>query len=162
MALIRDIGATYRRPGRVVARLLGMGQREDRALVFLMGACLVVFIAQWPRLARQAHLEQIDLNVLLGSALLGWIFIAPLMFYALALIAYWIGRLLGAKLTPYRARVALFWAFLASTPVILLHGLVAGFIGPGAALQLVGLIWFCLFLWFWGSAMRQAGWGAHE
>jgi len=45
---------------------------------------------------------------------------------------------------------------LAASPLVLLHGLVAGFIGPGPGLQGVGLIWLVVFLWFWLSGLRQA------
>ncbi|SLN34808.1 Yip1 domain protein [Roseovarius albus] len=159
MSATRDIVATYRSPRRVMQRLLQAGQREDRALVFLISACMIVFVAQWPRLTREAHLTEQELNPLLGGALLGWIFIAPLFFYALALVSHWVLRLIGGKNSAYAARIALFWAFLAASPLILLHGLVAGFIGPGPGLSLVGFVWFILFLWFWIANMREAGWG---
>ena len=70
MSVTADITATYRGPGRVMAKLLAMGQREDRALALLMAGCAVVFIAQMPRLAREAHLSGQELNILLGGALL--------------------------------------------------------------------------------------------
>lgn len=149
MAITRNIAATYRGPGGVVRRLLALGQREDRALAYLMGGCLLVFVAQLPRLAREAHLTGQELNMLLGGTLLGWIFIAPLLFYVLALIARGIGRVLGGKGSAYGARLALFWALLASSPLILLHGLIAGFVGPGPGLQIVGLLWLMVFAWFW-------------
>jgi hypothetical protein len=158
MPVTRDIVATYRGPRRVVRRLLGMGVREDRALVMLIAACVVVFVAQWPRLAREAHLGGQDLNPLLGGALMAWIFIAPLLLYALAFLSHGVARLIGGRGTAYGARLALFWAFLAASPLILLHGLVAGFIGPGPGLQGVGLIWCGVFLWFWISGLREAEW----
>ncbi|MFB9150629.1 YIP1 family protein [Roseovarius ramblicola] len=160
MPVARDIVATYRGPRRVVRRLLEMGEREDRALVTLIAACVVVFVAQWPRLAREAHLTGQDLNPLLGGALLGWVFIAPLMLYALAFLSHGVARLVGGRGTMYGARLALFWAFLAASPLILLHGLVAGFIGPGPGLQGVGLIWCGVFLWFWISGLREAEWSS--
>lgn len=156
MSVANDIVATYRRPGQVMARLMAGGPREDRALAVLMGACALMFVAQLPKLARQAHFNDEDLNMLLGGSLMALIFIAPLMFYAVALLAHLIGRLFGGPGTAWHARMALFWALLASSPLILLHGLVAGFIGPGPELTGVGAIWFVLFLWFWGSGMRQA------
>ncbi len=61
-------------------------------------------------------------------------------------------------MTGYGARIALFWAFLAAAPVLLLHGLVAGFIGPGAGMTIIGVIWCGVFLWFWLSGLREAGW----
>ncbi|MEY8831223.1 YIP1 family protein [Sedimentitalea sp. XS_ASV28] len=156
MSVTSDITATYRGPRRVMRRLLSMGEREDRALVILMGACLIVFIAQMPRLSREAHLTGQELNMLLGGALLGWIFLAPLLLYALAALSHLIARLIGGRGSWYGARLALFWSFLASTPVLLLHGLVAGFIGPGPGLQAVGLIWLVVFAWFWIASLLQA------
>lgn len=156
MPVTADITATYVRPARVMRRLLAMGQREDRALIFLMVACVIVFIGQMPRLSREAHLTGQDLNMLLGGALLGWLFLAPLFFYALAAVSHLIARLLGGQGDWYGARLALFWALLASTPLLLLHGLVAGFIGQGPQLQTVGFVWMIMFLWFWISGLRQA------
>ncbi len=155
MPVSSDIVATYRGPGRVVRRLLEMGPREDRALIFVMAFCIVSFIAQMPSLARRAHLEGVELNMLLGGALLGSVFILPLFFYSLALISHWAARLAGGKGTPYGARLALFWALLSSAPLVLLNGLVAGFIGSGPTLTLVGLIWVAVFVWFWLSGLRQ-------
>lgn len=159
MPVTRDIVATYRGPRRVVARLLAMGAREDRALALLMAGCAVVFVAQWPRLAREAHLAGEALNPRLAGALLGWLVIAPLIFYLLAFLSQIVARLIGGRVTGYGARLALFWAFLAAAPVLLLHGLVAGFTGPGAGLSIVGAIWCGVFLWFWLSGLREAGWG---
>ena len=158
MPVTTDIVATYRGPRRVVRRLLDMGQREDRALVILIGACIVVFVAQWPRLAREAHLSEQALNPLLGASLMAWLFIAPLLLYALALLTHGVARLLGGRGSAFGARMALFWAFLAASPLILLHGLVAGFVGPGAGLQLVGIIWCGVFGWFWLSGLYEAEW----
>ena len=155
MPVTRDIVATYRGPGRVIDRLLANGVREDRALVILMVACGIVFVAQLPRLSREAHLNGQDLNMLMGGTLLAWLFLAPLMFYVLAGLTQFLGRMLGGQGDGYGARLALFWALLAASPLVLLHGLVAGLVGPGPGLQAVGLIWLGLFLWFWISGLRQ-------
>jgi len=160
MPVTRDIVATYRGPGRVMRSLLQMGQREDRALAILIAGCVIMFIAQWPRLSREAHLNEQELNPLLGGALLAWVFIAPLILYAIALLSHWVTRVFGGKGTSFGARLALFWAFLAASPLILLHGLVAGFIGPGPGLQFVGLIWIVIFMWFWIMCLRETAWGA--
>jgi hypothetical protein len=90
--------------------------------------------------------------------LLAWVFIAPLLFYMLALVSHGVARLARGHGTAYGARLALFWAFLAASPLILLHGLVAGFVGPGAGLQLVGIIWCGVFGWFWLSGLYEAEW----
>lgn len=156
MPVTRDIAASYRGPARVMRHLLDMGQREDRALAFVMAFCVIAFVAQLPALARRAHLEQADLNMLMGGALLGSVFLLPLLFYVIALLSHWIARVLGGQGSAYGARLALFWSLLASTPLVLLNGLVAGFIGPGPALSLVGLIWVAVFAWFWLTNLREA------
>ena len=160
MPVTTDIVATYRGPRRVMRRLLDMGTREDRALAILMAGCVVAFISQWPKLSREAYLTGQELNPMLGGALMAWIVIAPLALYAVALISQLILLSLGARPTGFGTRLALFWAFLAASPLMLLNGLVAGFIGPGPALQSVGLIWVLVVGWFWISNMREAGWGA--
>lgn len=154
MPVTRDIVATYRGPGRVVRRLLAAGQREDRALAILMAGCVVTFVAQWPRLARQAHITGEELQMLMGSSLLALVMILPLILYSLSLLAHVVSRAFGGKGTAYGARLALFWAVLAASPILLLWGLVAGFIGEGPALTLTGAIWLALFAWFWVGGQR--------
>jgi len=159
MPVTTDIAATYLGPRPVMRRLLAMGTNEARALAILMAGCVVTFIGQWPRLAREAHLAGQELNPMMGGALLGWVIIAPLAFYLLALLAYLVSRASGAHGTAFAARIALFWAWLAASPLILLHGLVAGFVGPGTGLTAVGAIWLAVFGWFWVSNQYEAGWG---
>ena len=43
---------------------------------------------------------------------------------------------------------------------MLLYGLIGGFVGQGPALQLIGLIWVGVFLWFWIASLRASGEGA--
>ena len=156
MPVTQDILATYRAPGKVVARLLTAGQREDRALAILMAGCGLVFVSQLPRLSRDAHLTGQDLNMMMGGALLAWIFLAPLMLYVLAGLSHLVARAFGGQGDWYGARLALFWALLATSPLLLLYGLVAGLVGPSPGLQAVGILWCAAFLWFWISGLRQA------
>ncbi len=159
MPVTTDIVASYRGPRAVMRRLLSMGENEGRALAILMAGCALTFIGQWPRLAREAHLTGQELNPLMGGALLGWVFIAPLAFYAIAFLSHLVTRAFGANGSAFSSRLALFWAFLAASPLLLLHGMAAGFVGPGAGLTGVGIAWCAVFLWFWISNLRQAGWG---
>ena len=160
MPVTTDIVATYKGPRRVMRRLLEMGTREDRALIILVAGCVVMFIGQWPKLAREAHLTDQALNPLLGATLMAWVFVAPLLFYALGLASHWAARALGGKGTAFGARLELFWALLAASPLVLLNGLVAGFVGPGADLQAVGIAWCVAFFWFWIAGLTEAEWGA--
>jgi succinate dehydrogenase/fumarate reductase cytochrome b subunit len=156
MSVARDIVATYRGPGTVLGRLVSGPPREDRALAVLMGACVLLFVAQLPALARQSYATGEDLDMLMGGSLLALIVIAPLLFYALAGLSHLIARLAGGKGTAWQSRMALFWALLAASPLVLLHGLVTGFLGDGPQRTLVGALWFVAFLWFWLSGLIRA------
>ena len=156
MSMLRNIVRSYTKPGQVVNDLLQAGPREDRALAFLAAGCVLAFLAQWPGLARQAHLEEQALDMLLGGALFGWFFLAPLMFYILALLVKWVWGVFGPSLSAYSVRVALFWAFLAAAPLMLLHGLITGFFGQNWIKEAVGFVWFAVFLWFLAAGLRAA------
>ena len=162
MSVLHDMVQSYRNPRAVFRRRVGDGPREDRALAVLMFACALVFAAQMPRLARQAHETGEELNMLLGATLLGWLFIMPLVLYALGTVSHVIARIFGGKGSSYTARFALFWALLCAAPIWLLWGLVAGFIGPGVQLSLVGLLALVVFVLFWSINLREAERGLIE
>ncbi|MGH1413091.1 MAG: YIP1 family protein [Pelagimonas sp.] len=154
MALSSDIVATYRGPGKVIARLLAIGPREDRALVFVMAAAFVMFVAQWPGLAREAHLGGEALVLAMGKTFVITVFGLPLGLYFVGFVTHWMARALGGQGTPFASRLALFWAFLAMSPLLLFYGLVAGFVGPGTQAELVKLLCWIVFLWFWFAGLR--------
>lgn len=139
MAVSTDILHSYARPRAVLRSLRAGERREARVLVYLMLACALIFVAQWPRLARQAHLdESIPLDALLAGALFGWVFVAPLLYYAAALLLVLAMRLV-APVQAFDVRLALFWALLVASPPALLQGLVTGLIGPGLPALITGL-----------------------
>ncbi len=157
MSVTQDIVATYRGPARVVSRLAGQGRQEVRALTFVLLAGLVIFVAQAPYQAREAHFStDVPLEARLYWSAFLWIFLFPFLLYVVAALLWGVTRVLRPQISGYAIRLSLFWAFLASSPVILLCGLVAAFIGPGAPLQLCGILWLCLFLWFWLSGLVSA------
>lgn len=157
MSVSRDIVATWRRPRTVIRRLLGMGRREDLALMFLMLACLLIFVAQWPRLQREAVLDpSVPFDARIGGALVGLLLWLPLIAYALGAISHGLARLVGGKGSWYSARLALFWSLLATAPATLLYGLVAGMIGPGPAETGVGAIAGFSVLAIWGITLWEA------
>lgn len=159
MSVTRDILASYRRPRAVFRARVGDEPREDRALVVLMVACTIIFVAQWPRLARLAFETGQDVQPLIGGALFGLLFIAPLAMYAIGTLSHIVAKLLGAKGSGYRARLALFWSLLCASPLWLLWGLTAGFVGPGPALTLTGLVALGVFILFWALNFLEAEWG---
>lgn len=162
MPISRDIARSYLRPRAVVAEKLAAGQREDRVLAYLMGACVLLFVAQWPVLARDAHLvvDGPPLDARLGGALMGWLMIAPLFFYAFAGIVHLLARIFRGKGTWYTARLGLFWTLLAIAPLMLLNGLVTGFFGAGPEQSIVGVAVVAGFFWIWINALIVTEYGA--
>ena len=156
MSITRDIARTYRAPREVLRRRVAGPPREDRALAIVMAACALMCVSQWPLQSRLAFEDPtVPLDMRLGGALLGWVFIAPLALYLLAAVVHALARLFGGRASWYEARMALFWALLAATPLWLLNGLVAGFVGPGPGLTLVGLAALAAFLLFWGAGLWE-------
>ncbi|WP_163850096.1 YIP1 family protein [Pseudooceanicola aestuarii] len=159
MSLLRNIAATYRGPGQVARRLLDPAPREDRTLVMMMGSCATIFVAQWPQLSRQAFETGQELDMLMTNTLFGLLFLLPLALYGLAALAHLVAKPLGGQGSFAAARAVLSWALVAAMPAYLLWGLTAGFVGPGAAKDLTGLVFLALFLWFWSMGMRVAEFG---
>lgn len=157
MPVTADISATYRGPGRVIERLMGHGRQEVRVLVFALMACLLIFVAQAPYQAREAHLDpEGPLAVRLYWSAFLWVFVMPLLLYAFTAILWVLARIARRKISGYGIRLTFFWALLASTPVILLVGMMAGFVGPGPGLQAVALLWLVVFAWFWITGLIRA------
>jgi hypothetical protein len=157
MPVSTDILESYVRPRQAFRRKLEGGTHEGRALATLIGACLLIFVAQWPGLARAAHVDPaIPLDARMGGALLGTLFLLPPIAYAVAALSHLVARAFGGTGSFFSARLALFWSLLAVSPLMLLQGLVRGFIGPGPALTLVGLAVLATFLMFWVTSLFES------
>lgn len=153
--------ASWVRPAQV---LRGLRDMPERALiVILMAALAVFFIAQWPVHARAAHLDpSIPLAARLGGAGLAVMFIMPLLAYALATVSAAVMRLIGRRIDPRHARLALFWALLAVSPVMLLAGLSAGLSGPGVATTLVQALAGIGFVVIWMAGLSALSRGRND
>jgi hypothetical protein len=150
-----DILATYRSP-RAVIRGKTAKVREDRALATLMYACFLIFIAQWPVLSRAAHYDPtVPLEARMGATLLGVVFGLPLIAYCLAALSRICARLFGGRGTWFSARMALFWALLAASPMFLLLGLLRGFLGETTAVIGSGVLILIGFLLLWGIMLHE-------
>lgn len=163
MAVTSDMIRSWRAPRQVMRKLLDQGKREDRAIAFLMIACFLIFVAQWPRLSRiNAGFEpspwppEINFEGMMTYTFYGFVIMLPLAFYALAALSRLVARIVGGQGSWYGARLALFWALLTTTPLLLLHGLVRGFVGPGIQADLVWVIWFVSVVYIWVQSLREA------
>lgn len=156
MAVTTDIVRTWRAPGTVMKELLSQGQREDRAVAYVMIACLIIFISYLPRIQYNVINGQGEFQRDASYAFLMWVMVMPLFLYGLAAFLHLVFKLFRGKGTHFSARLALFWSLLASTPAMLLYGLVQGLIGPGVQANVVGGIWIASFLWFVIQSFRVA------
>jgi Yip1 domain len=157
MTVTGDILGTWRRPRDILRGKLAAGVRDDRALATLMAACGLIFIAQWPALSRAATLDpSVPLEARMSGALLATVFILPPALYAVAAVSHLIARVLGGKGSHFGARLALFWALLCTAPLMLLNGLVVGFLGQGVQATAVGLLVLAAFLWLWLTLLSEA------
>lgn len=151
--IVPRILESWRAPGRVVGSLRGMP--ENMLIVILMAAMLIFLIAQLPGHARAAHIDpSVPFQARFGGALLAVMFIMPLLAYAVAALVSTLSRLTLRPVVAPDSRLALFWALLAIAPVMLLAGLVEGFVGPGTALSLTRAVAGIGFLVIWGAGLR--------
>ena len=154
MSLTRNILRSYRQPGAVVADL-ARDIREPQVLFFGLLACGLIFVAQWPGLSRAAALDtSVTFEQRMGGALFGVMFLLPLILYALAALVHLGLRLAGQNVAGIGVRLALFWALLAVTPLMLLQGGLGALLGPGGAVRAFGFVVAGAFLYMTVMGLR--------
>lgn len=163
MPVTNDIARTWRRPRAVMRDLLAQGRREDRAIVYLMISCFLIFVAQWPRLRRISEgfepspwPPEMNFEGMMTYTFFASVIILPLVIYGIAAVSHILAKLLRGKGSFYSARLALFWSLLATSPLVLLYGLVRGLIGPGQQAALIGGLGAIVFLVIWVQCLREA------
>jgi hypothetical protein len=155
MAVTQDIVESWRRPAAVVRRLLERGASEPFAFSLLVTFLLLALVGLAPLLAREAFAHpEIGLMGRLYAATLGLLLGIP-VFYLLAACGHLVARALGGRGSFYGGRLALFWALVATTPAILLHGLAQGFLGVTTATTVTGMLTLVAFLVFWAAMLRE-------
>lgn len=156
MAVTQDILRTYRSPARVVRGLRVMGQREDRAIAWLMIGCLLAAVAGMPIAQRDVVMNGGDIQQRILYLLFSSLLLLPLCFYLFAGIAYAVIKPFRPAMTGFGARLALFWGWLALAPLTLFYGLLAGINGPDhSGTVLVQWIGVAMALWFWISGLIE-------
>lgn len=149
MSVTSDIVESWRRPRKVLRRHLARGKSEAFAFSLLFVFLLMAFIAQVPATARVTALNpDMPMSPQLLARALGLLVTIP-FFYGVAALSRLVGKAAGGQGSWYGARLALFWALVAVTPLVLLVGLVAAMIGPGPQLTAVGIVAFAGFLLQW-------------
>ncbi len=149
MAVTSDIVESWRRPRSVLRRHIARGKSEAFAFTLLLVFLLIALIAQYPGAARVSALNPATpLSPQLLAKAMGLLATIP-FFYALAALSRLVGMAMGGQGSWYGARLALFWALVTVTPLVLLVGLVAALIGPGQQLVAIGILSFVAFLFQW-------------
>lgn len=162
MGVVAEVGRTWVAPRAAALRQFAQGPQEARSLAILMGGCALVWLAQWPRLQREAltaPAEGPDFAQLVGTALFGWLMVLPLAFYLVAGITHAASRALGGRGEGWQARRAMFWAWLAATPAALATGIAVGLTGGSVLANLIGFVWVGAFALFWTTGQRAASLG---
>lgn len=156
MSVTSDIVLGWRNPRAVMRQHLARGVSEPFAFSLLTAFLVLAFVSLWPLMSRQSVIQP-DVHMVQRMVASGLALLASIPFwYGLAVLSRWISKVLGGRGTHYRARLALFSALLCVSPGMLLQGLVAGMIGPGRQLDLVGVLVGLGFLWIWLSMLAEA------
>jgi hypothetical protein len=156
MPVTTDIVRTWRSPRQVFRSHLARGRSEPWAFSLLMAFMIVAFVAQWPGASRNAfYSPEMPILAQMFAIGMGMLAFIP-VWYLLAAIGHWVAKLLGGQGDHYGARLALFWALVTVSPLMLLLGLVKGMIGPGPALISVTVLTGVAFLAFWIVNLTEA------
>ncbi len=132
MGLVADIFASFRRPRAVFRARLAAGMSNYQAFGLLMAASAMMFVAQTPRLAREALIDPtIPLEARLGATFIGFFAIVPLMAYILSPLVDLLLHLMRRPHHLFTTRASLFWAMVMAAPFWLINGAVIGFMGQG-------------------------------
>lgn len=156
MSVTSDIVEGWRRPKAVMRRHIARGVSEPFAFSLLVAFLALAFVSLWPLMSRQSLMQpevpMVQRVVAAGLALLASV---PI-WYLVAALSHWIAKIFGGQGSHYLARIALFASLVCVTPAMLLQGLVAGMIGPGAQLLVVQALVGGGFLWIWISMLWVA------
>ncbi|MDE2788936.1 MAG: YIP1 family protein [Paracoccaceae bacterium] len=125
-SLTWEILGSYRHPRQNFDRQLDRHVGEERILFYGILACFLTFVARLPVIA-QANTgpDAPPLEAVIAGQFAVSLLMAPLLLYALAAVSHLLARSVGGAGGWRESRLALFWAVLASTPMVLVAGIVA-------------------------------------
>ncbi len=159
MTVFGEIVASYRNPRAAMQRQIDLVKGEERLLIYVVLATLLLVVARFPALLQLANAaaegEKTPMAIIAGN-LTGSLFFGPLLLYALAAISHLVAKGFKGQGGFFGARLALFWALLASAPLALLST-AAYAVAPLPLVGQVGsLLAFLGFGLFWSVNLSLA------
>jgi len=159
--LVDGIARAWRAPRRAMAAEVAAGLSERRALLHLLLACGLLFVASLPMAVRSSAGLAVDepVSAAVSAHLFAWGALAPLLGYALAAAVQLVARAFGGRGGFLGARAALFWSALAAAPAALAVSVIGalGTVLAGRVLpQLAWLAFPAFGLWVWIFAASLA------
>ena len=160
MALAQDILMAYIRPRETFrSKRAHPGMREGTALAYLILACMVMLAARLPDLPGLAGPDR-PLAGLLAASLVGFLILGPLLMYLVAGISHLVMRTAKGQGDGLSSRLALFWAVMVATPVVLAAAVLRySFPGNATLEQVTSALTLGVFLWQWIANLRAAHFG---
>ena len=154
MALVDDISTAYRRPRQALAaQLREIGEGRIIIFAFLFG--FFTFLSRLPGLSLAtrggAHGYSFTNQALIQF--IGSVFWIPLMLYLLAALSHAVLLPFGGRASWQQARLALVWAALVTSPLVLLGGALKVF-APSQVFLIVSITTAMVFLWQWAVCLR--------
>ena len=157
--LVAAVFAAWPNFRRSTAEQLDAPKSEARLLAYVYVASFLGFVASIPEVAALAAKTEATLVQLMFGRLFSALFFAPLFFYMIAGISHFLLLRFGGKGTYYDARLALFWALLVATPLLLVLAILRAFLPPVTPVDLPMLIsafGFIGFSWIWANCLAEA------
>lgn len=116
--MLLGVGRFYHDPRGSVRVARRAASREATLIGWLMVAMLIILIGNLVALSGRVPTTHPDFTPEAGAALMALIFIAPLLWYAMAVVVTLGARLFGGRGGWQDGRIALFWATLVSAPLL--------------------------------------------
>jgi hypothetical protein len=154
MSILSDIAAAYRSPQREMAHQLTIAT-EPRILMLGLTACFLSFIADLPGLAADVTYagESSDVfNGKLGALFIWRVLFGTLFLYAIAAVSHLILKPFKGQGSWTGARLALMWAVVVATPLVLISGICKVFTPPPVFL-VASLLTTVVFFWQWVTCL---------
>ena len=145
MSLVDDIVRAYRAPRSVMQAQIDRGITEAQTLFYGMLFGVINLIASYPRIVNlQADPDMI--KGMISGMFISYIFLLPLMLYALAGVVHWVLLKFGGKASWAEARRAFNWSAVCVIPFVLCAG--AAYVFKNNLLtDIINLVIAAIFFW---------------